>query len=746
VAFSPQKRQFATIFEDITKRKLAEEELRKAKDELDLRVKERTIELIETNQKLKNEIVERKLAEQVTQLEREKLKSILDIMPGGVYIINRNCDIEYVNPYMEKEFGALIGQKCYQYFHDRSESCPWCMNDRIWSGDSLKWDWYFEKVNKTFELFDTPLHNADGTISKLEIFHDITARKEAEEKARQRNRELTAINEIGRAITSTMDLHKLLAELLNHVRGVVEAQLCTVGLIDAETEDVLFYQLISGNKGVELIWEQRFTKGEGISGWVIEHKQSILLEDVSQDPRPKIDYYQQQDFHPRSMASIPLIAQDVVIGTIGLFHEQPKWFDTEDIRLLEAVAAQAAVVIQNARLFEAEQQARKTADVLRSTALALSKSLNIHTVLGTLIEQIRKVVPFESAHAYLMDDQYTAVVRVAHGEELWDKDDRLLNQRIEIGSLPLLQPLMAGEVISIPNMIDQAELAMLANPKYINSWLGIPLLSEGQVIGICTLEHSNPAFFTDDLIHWAKALTNQAEVAIQNAWLFEQVREGRERLQALSRRLVDVQESERRYISRELHDEAGQTLASLMVGLHLLEREASDQPAIIQHCKDLKQIANTVMEDIHRLAIDLRPASLDRVGLVAALQQHSERISDLHNLTIQFQSVGNVKRLHSEVETAIYRIVQEALTNIIRHAKANRADVLLDWRSSSLVVIVEDNGIGFEPVTPDANHLGMVGMRERADMLGGNIIIESSHGRGSSIFLEVPYVYSHIDR
>ena len=137
-----------------------------------------------------------------------------------------------------------------------------------------------------------------------------------------------------------------------------------------------------------------------------------------------------------------------------------------------------------------------------------------------------------------------------------------------------------------------------------------------------------PDFFTEDLIHWASALTGQAAVAIQNAWLFEQVRDGREHLVALSRRLVEVQENERHYIARELHDEAGQALASLMIGLRSLERESDNPEAVIYRSKELNQIADGVLEKLHRLAIDLRPAALDHLGLVAALRQHAERFSD----------------------------------------------------------------------------------------------------------------------
>jgi len=172
-----------------------------------------------------------------------------------------------------------------------------------------------------------------------------------------------------------------------------------------------------------------------------------------------------------------------------------------------------------------------------------------------------------------------------------------------------------------------------------------------------------------------------------------------------------------------------------------MESESADQQAVIARSRELKQIADSVLENLHRLSVSLRPAALDHLGLIATLKQHTEMISQQHNLPIQFEVVGKIDRLPSEVEIAIYRIVQEALTNIVRHASATRADVLLEQHGDSMVVIVEDNGVGFDAKNPVVNHLGLVGMQERATMLGGLITFESSTDHGSTIKLEVPWPF-----
>jgi PAS domain S-box-containing protein len=410
---------------------------------------------------------------------------------------------------------------------------------------------------------------------------------------------------------------------------------------------------------------------------------------------------------------------------------------SEHFRAEEALQRSEAEI---KRLYLAEINAHEFAETLRSAVLALSGSLDSETVLKTLLDHLNKVVPYSSAHILLLEDEDHLTVRLAHGEESWPEPDRLVGKTIEIADTEFLKPLLnQGEILSVPDTLLHPLTGFLPTDAFVRSCLGIPLMAGEQVVGICLLEHSCPEFFNHDRVHWATALTGQAAVSIHNAWLFEQVRDGREHLQALSRRLVEVQERERRFIARELHDEAGQALTLLKFGLHHLENDSGDPAAVAAHCQDLKQIANTVLDSLHRLAVGLRPAALDHLGLLAALRQYVETMGSQHELIIQLETVGKIERLPGEMETAIYRIVQESLTNVVRHAHATRVDILLEKHDNQLIVVVEDNGIGFDPQNPKVSQLGVFGMRERAEMLGGKLTIESAHGQGCTILLEVPW-------
>ena len=238
------------------------------------------------------------------------------------------------------------------------------------------------------------------------------------------------------------------------------------------------------------------------------------------------------------------------------------------------------------------------------------------------------------------------------------------------------------------------------------------------------------------------------EQIVQNAQLFDQVLLGNDQLHALSHRLMEVQEAERIHLSRELHDESSQVLAALSVNLGLLERDATSPELVRAHAADIKQIATEVLNNLHAQAVKLRPASLDHLGLVTALQQYVREFNRQYQLDVQFETVGvDAARLPGDLETALFRIVQESLTNVALHARASRVDVLLNRRNGSLVLTVEDNGVGFNPDEPaHPDRLGLFGMRERVEMLGGKLVVESAPGKGTMISAEVPYGDARPDR
>ena len=273
------------------------------------------------------------------------------------------------------------------------------------------------------------------------------------------------------------------------------------------------------------------------------------------------------------------------------------------------------------------------------------------------------------------------------------------------------------------------------------AYAAFPLIFGGQLIGLLKVLSKDKLSFSEDCFPLIQSYANLAAVAIQNTWLYGEVQTSNKQLHALSQRLMKAQEEERLHLSREIHDESGQLLSALTVQLGLLEREAGHLDIVDQRMADLKRTANKIQNNLHELAVNLRPASLDHLGLVTALQQYVEEFNRQYNIVVEFEAIDmRGKRLRQDVETALFRIVQESLTNVALHAQATRVDVLVNIRNNRIIALIEDDGIGFTPISPTVeSHLGLFGMRERVEMLGGNLIIESSPGEGTTVNAEVPH-------
>jgi signal transduction histidine kinase len=219
----------------------------------------------------------------------------------------------------------------------------------------------------------------------------------------------------------------------------------------------------------------------------------------------------------------------------------------------------------------------------------------------------------------------------------------------------------------------------------------------------------------------------------------EQGRVERDQLRSqLLEKVISAQEEERRRIARELHDETGQSLTSLMVQLHMVNQQCQSPEARAQ-LDGVRALVAQTLDNVHNLALELRPSVLDDLGLVAALRRYTCDYQARYPIEVDLEVVGLAERLPPAVETAVYRIVQESLTNIARHAQAQTVSVLVEQGHGRIRVIVEDDGIGFdEQVAARNGRLGLFGMRERAELLNGMLTIESEPGQGTSIFVEVP--------
>lgn len=247
--------------------------------------------------------------------------------------------------------------------------------------------------------------------------------------------------------------------------------------------------------------------------------------------------------------------------------------------------------------------------------------------------------------------------------------------------------------------------------------------------------------FAQRVNRWANDEIGQLAVAFNSmtASLAEVEVERQEREQLRSQyvnKVIAAQEDERKRIARELHDSTGQSLTSLLVGLKNLKEVNETQTAAVR-IDELRDIVSHTLDEVRQMAWQLRPSALDDLGLVSALDRYISDYQQRFDIQVDFLTKGLHGRLPLEMETSIYRIVQEALTNVARHARATAASVIID-RRSTLRIIVEDNGIGFVPSSRQEKSLGLQGIRERAALFNGVLTIETKPGSGTSLFIEIP--------
>lgn len=298
-----------------------------------------------------------------------------------------------------------------------------------------------------------------------------------------------------------------------------------------------------------------------------------------------------------------------------------------------------------------------------------------------------------------------------------------------------------GEMIQI---IPRADLLYSPSMSFIHRIHAVSmaalLLGRDQVpIGwLCLFSVGQERVFELDEVRLLRILNNQIALALSNQMLFEKLFTGKERLQQLSQKLMDAHEFEKRHLAKELHDEVGQMLTHVKLNLERIDWNAAEHSS--QLVKNALEEIQCLMGRIRGISLDLRPTILDELGLIPALFWYFDRFQTTTGIQINFRHPQAVPRFSSDVETTIYRVVQEGLNNVAKHAQVSAAVVFLWFDERMIGLQIEDQGIGFHPEIEFERFQngGLSGMRERALLCGGSFSIESAPGRGTCVTLELP--------
>lgn len=423
--------------------------------------------------------------------------------------------------------------------------------------------------------------------------------------------------------------------------------------------------------------------------------------------------------------------------------EQQTILEAEKIELLE---------IRNMQL---EQQVEERTAVLKATfkreqlvariATQIQSSLHLQEVLETTVQEVRSLLGCDQAVIWQFQPDWIATtvakavtngLAVSHETQAYDP----------CFSLDWVDLYRKGRVRIVPDIYAIEMSAChreLLEKHQIRAKILVPILQGDQLWGLMSVVESHtPRQWQPEETTLLQQIATQLAIAIQNAYLFEQVRGDHERLKTLSSRLIEAQEAERRHIAYELHDEIGQALTAVKINLQASQRllgAVGDSYPI----QESITIVDEALHQVRNLALDLRPSLLDDLGLLAALRWHLDRQSQRTGTAINLVCGVFESALPPKLETVCFRIVQEALTNIAKHAKAESVTVQINQHDNKLHLSIRDNGIGFDVQAARSRatrgaSLGLLGMEERATLVGGQIHIISTPEHGTEICVHFP--------
>ena len=535
---------------------------------------------------------------------------------------------------------------------------------------------------------------------------------------------LRVLVDAGIALSSELSLDAVLRRLTETAASLTGARYAALGVIDPSGQGLERF-VTTGVDAETYAAIGDLPRGRGLLGVLIHEAEIVRLHDIADDPR-SVGF---PPHHPpmHTFLGVPILLRGVAYGNLYLTEKHGGVdFTEEDEELTQLLAAQAAVAIENARLYESSTRWLRQLESLNEIGTALASEIELEPLLGLVARRLRELV---RARLVLIALPQGGAMTVAAAEG--DETQGIAGARLELGGSKAGRVLQRGRSERVDSVLDDPEVDQLAARQLgVRSALYVPLIARGRAIGVLIAhdrEGSSPAFSDDDL-RLAESLADRAAVAVD---LSERV--GRDALA----RVVKAQEHERKRLARELHDETGQALTSILLGLKPLEQSArTDEERAAM--ASLRELVVSTLRDVRRLAVELRPSALDDFGLATAVERLADTFRDSTGMRVDVETRLGEVRLPPEVETALYRIVQEALANIVKHAEATHVSILLTRKDFSVAAVVEDDGKGFDETDTGDNVLGIVGMRERVGLVGGRLAIESGSGSGTTVAAEVP--------
>jgi|CZKG01.1.fsa_nt_gi signal transduction histidine kinase len=534
---------------------------------------------------------------------------------------------------------------------------------------------------------------------------------------------LRRLLDVGRALVTELDLDTVLERVLETARELTGARYAALGVLnDRRTELAQFLTSGIGAETRRAIGD--LPRGRGVLGVLIEHPEPLRLPDVGLHPRS----YGFPVGHPpmSSFLGVPVLVRGEAWGNLYLAEKEGGAFTEQDEQTAVILADWAAVAINNARLFETSELRRRELEkavrgleATRDVAVAIGGEIALEHVLELIAKRGRALIGARSLVIMLREREDLVVhasaghVRGSHGARL-PISDSISGQVLERGRAERVVDVGARLGIAPEEFgVQDAQTALL-----------VPMLYRGGAVGVLAAfdRGEDAGTFSEDDEQTLRTFAASAATAVALAQ------------SVMADRLRSAQaaaDAERGHWARELHDETLQGLGGLRLLLSAALRR--DDPELAQQAmREAVQRIEQEIENLRAIITDLRPAALDELGLAAAIESLLDRHHERSGLEVEHEislarATGGVERLDEELETAVYRLVQEALTNVVKHARASLARVAVRESDGELLIEVKDDGAGFDPLTVDKG-FGLAGMKERVGLAGGTLSVASGEG------------------
>ncbi|MBM3132181.1 MAG: PAS domain S-box protein, partial [Chloroflexi bacterium] len=452
----------------------------------------------------------------------------------------------------------------------------------------------------------------------------------------------------------------------------------------------------------------------------------------------------------RAMEQVIRTGQPTIYEVIGLGPEgRESWYETH-VGPIKRDGHVVALIFINTditeRVRQQEQilQHNKELAALNAIAQTVSQSLDLNEILNNALDKIGEILSIKNTLVALMDENGGLLtIRVERGM------NRARIPQWRIGEGVLGHVAQIGEPMFIDSIPDASGLmredhVKAATSYHVRSIMYVPLKAKGRTLGVLMAATQADRVLAPEERNLLITIGHQVSTAIENAMLYRELQQKEEMRRDGLRQAILAQEEERRRIARELHDQTSQVLTGASA---MIEASVAALPQEYAEVKERLQLARLslthMLIDVRNIIYELRPTMLDDLGLVAAARWHAEGFLGKASIRAHFQTKGRKRKLPAPVETAIFRIIQEAATNIVRHAKARSAEIQLEYRKHSLGLSIKDDGKGFaieRIMHPKQGKrgLGLLSMKERVEILGGCFVIESHPDTGTLITIEIP--------